>query len=83
MGGFGDTKNIHSAFLGCQTERKRFKCSGIKSCEFLDPRLSYLAHTKADKDLWTLITSIRQEIADSSLSEGNGELQRNSIGYVN
>ncbi|KAJ5330317.1 hypothetical protein N7476_000100 [Penicillium atrosanguineum] len=80
MGGFGDTKNIHSAYLGCQTERKRFKCSGIKSCEFLDPRLSYLAHTKADKDLWTLITSIRQEIADSSLTEGNGELQRNSIG---
>ncbi|KAJ5148332.1 hypothetical protein N7526_001684 [Penicillium atrosanguineum] len=83
MGGFGDTKNIHSAYLGCQTERKRFKCSGIKSCEFLDPRLSYLAHTKADKDLWTLITSIRQEIADSSLTEGNGELQRNSIGLYN
>lgn len=80
MGGYGSREFVHSAFLGCQTERKRFKCNGVKSCEFIDPRLSYLAHTKVDKDLWTLITNIRQEIADSSLSEGHGELQRNSIG---
>ncbi|KAJ5198716.1 uncharacterized protein N7498_007833 [Penicillium cinerascens] len=53
--GKGAAKNVYNAYLGCTTEKKRYTCSSVKCCEFLDPELTRMGHLHADEALFTTI----------------------------
>ncbi|KAJ5195555.1 uncharacterized protein N7498_008993 [Penicillium cinerascens] len=60
---------------GCPTEKKRYICSSIKRCEFLDLELARMGHLYADEALFTKIAQARRRIEHT---EDFGLLQRAS-----
>jgi hypothetical protein len=55
----GGGEPARCTYLDCKTTKYAFRCSGVKSCEFLNEELRNLSHCHADEELFDTIFRVR------------------------
>lgn len=55
-------KQIFSSFLQTTVTKYKYKCTGLKVCEYLDENLRYSAHLEVTEELWNAISHARRSI---------------------
>ncbi|KAJ5111672.1 hypothetical protein NUU61_001571 [Penicillium alfredii] len=51
----GSIIQCFNSFLNCQTEKRRFHCTGVRACEYLDPELRNMYHNHVSESTWRAI----------------------------
>jgi hypothetical protein len=58
-------KKTNCGFLKAPAMKHYWKCTGVKACELLHPRIRSLEHTVVDQELWDIIQNVSSEIQES------------------
>ena len=58
-------KKTNCGFLKTPAMKHYWKCTGVKACELLHPRIRSLEHTAVDQELWDIIQNVSSEIQES------------------
>ncbi|KAJ5491665.1 hypothetical protein N7539_003232 [Penicillium diatomitis] len=61
----GSPSPVFNAFLGCQTIKTAYRCSGVKACQSLEPSLSLKHHHHADEELFCSMATARRMVHQS------------------
>ncbi|KAI2054695.1 hypothetical protein LOZ12_003101 [Ophidiomyces ophidiicola] len=68
---------VFCTFLNCFVRKSTYRCTGIKSCQYLDPLLRDVCHSEVNEQLWQYVQNTQQKL-NASVPE---EERRATITY--